>query len=188
MSKSSFPTLISYLFIPSLWISAPGASTGSYLNYPTGQANQTLTGTTTVSGLTIGGSNNITLGSGTVTPTVGQLGYTITSTLNTSSISGVNTYTGGTITIPSAGTYLFTLYFRINISGAGNFNYLLLTGTNASAVRYYFNTTAVAPNYTVSISQICNCTASLYYIDMVIVGNTSTSIDTDSYFKATRIA
>jgi len=135
MSKSSFPTLISYLFIPSLWISTSGATTGSYLSYPIGQPNQTLTGTTKVSGLTIGGSNNITLGDGLVAPTVGQIGYTYSNIY-----TGASSTTGVLLQLSvSAGTYIITLqvYFTITSpSTTTTISFLLTGGVNDISVTF----------------------------------------------------
>jgi hypothetical protein len=127
MSKSSFPTLISYLFIPSLWISAPGSTSGSYLSYPIGQSNQTLTGTTTVSGLTIGGSNNITLGDGLVAPTTTQLGYVYSlSAVNQTINNSTNTYL--TITSLPVGVYIINANI-VNMNGSSGVRVYIFAGS-----------------------------------------------------------
>jgi len=74
----------------------------------------TSTGLLTANGgLTMGGSNNITLGNGTVAPTSGQLGNSYIST----ALSTVSTFTSGmtlfNLSIPSGGTYVVTIYCQI---------------------------------------------------------------------------
>jgi len=185
MSKSSFPTLISYLFIPSLWEGTPPSS---YLNYPTGQPNQTLTGTTTVSGLTISGSNNITLGSGTVAPTVGQIGYIITSFLpaNTTNsyaydisltpgvyIINISVYCN--ITSPSANA---TIYLALSSFTPNLFNCFLLNFSGFNLVFSCSGVISITTSRTITtISGLNNGTGTVNY-----------NQDANSYIRATRIA
>ena len=118
-----------------------GGSAGS-LSWATGSGgvslsgNNTWTGMNTFSGgLTMGGSNNITLGNGTVAPTLGQIGYVgygnaggyFSQNFKTGSID----YVYGAVLLPT-GTYMFSVYVAINTT----FTYLrtvIQTGTSASA-------------------------------------------------------
>lgn len=118
-----------------------GGSSGS-LSWATGSGGVSLSGTNTWTGmntfsggLTMGGSNNITLGNGTVAPTLGQIGYVgygnaggyFSQNFKTGSID----YVYGAVLLPT-GTYMFSVYISINTT----FTYLrtvIQTGTSAPA-------------------------------------------------------
>lgn len=84
-----------------------------------------VTGTISANGgLTIGGNKNITLGNGSVKPTVGQVGYTVLTNIASPVSCGSSGSTTTVLTINSipAGTYIFTYGARFNSMGfsAGN--------------------------------------------------------------------
>jgi hypothetical protein len=208
MAQSSFPTLISYLFIPSLWESVAGTATGSYLSYPIGQPNQTLTGTTTLTGvttatglitanggLTIGSSNNITLGSGTVAPTVGQIGYTYYTGL-TSTVATLASYVPLSLTLP-AGVYIVNtkLYIHtITVSSSTNFVYVNLTVGSSDLTQVIAPCSGVSnltPNisivYPITSTTTITTTINVISGTVGIVGF-STPNNYYSFLSATRIA
>jgi hypothetical protein len=192
MAQSSFPTLISYLFIPSLWESVAGTATGSYLSYPVGQSNQTLTGTTKVSGLTIGGSNNITLGDGLVAPAVGQIGYTYSNIY-----TGASSTTGVTLLLPvTAGTYIITLQVLFTIvspSTTSSIFLQLIGGVNDIAVTFPQTTPNTAGiNFTTTGTVYVSASTTLYYSSALSTAPGTMTIYGGStggtFVRATRIA
>tara|TARA_R110000772_G_scaffold23705_1_gene63244 strand:- start:794 stop:1384 length:591 start_codon:yes stop_codon:yes gene_type:complete len=88
-----------------------GQADKRYLRFPFAQGTENLqsinvSGSTTLNGgLTIGGAKNITLGTGTIAPTVGQLGYIYNVLVNPSALVGGSI---GSIILP-AGTYMGTI-------------------------------------------------------------------------------
>jgi hypothetical protein len=97
----------------------------------------TATGLITANGgLTMGGSNNITLGSGATAPTAGQLGYTVSNGAGLSTItSSYQTY--GSLTL-DAGVYIFIS--RINMfsfTAASTVDFDILNNTTST---YYLRT------------------------------------------------
>jgi hypothetical protein len=201
MSQTIFPTLITSSFIPQLWTFSTGFNREyadlHYVKFPIAQGSQSfplnlsVSGTTSLGATTITGSNNITLGDGSVAPTAGQLGYTLFGTIATTSNSaGVET-TVSSINL-TAGTWLCsatvqvttnqTAYSGVNYTSIYNTTqtskYCLAGLAKGGAFTFYNNLTIVyiVPSGTQSATLIINPT-------------TATTINTTlSYFSATRIA
>jgi len=147
--------------------------------------------------------NQITLGTtsetirlNTITPlystiptfTSGQIGYTLTATLNTGVQSGL--FTVGTISIPTEGVYLSCFDVQFNTAGAPTALFPFLGGTGVSAIR--FPMTAIVNgstfnNYYANGTQVVRATVSGYTLQMGLSGTTG-SIQSLSFFTMTRIA
>jgi hypothetical protein len=141
--------------------------------------------TTLTGGLTIGGSNNIILSNGTVTPTVRQLGTTISST---NIFNGAITTLSGTmasLTIADAGKYLLTWMFTGSYTSFTAFS-VALTGTNVTT-GINFQTARDASTYSLSGSYVVQCTASTYTLSWYNVTTGFNNQSAVSFFHATRI-
>ena len=158
----------------------------------------TLTSTgllTANGGLTIGGSNNITLGSGTSAPSAGtQLGGITSGSIVTT--GGVTSFQVGTITIPSLGVYNIEWVFQLNCTTLPTSGYVQLQYPNTPPQLVF--TPSAGPNFPLgypvtpvilcaSGSFIARCTtAGILNLRLFIVGTVdSTSGGT---FTATRLA
>lgn len=137
---------------------------------------------TATGGLTIGGANNITLGSGATSPIVGQIGYIYTYILPTTSQSGGINYNFN----PTAGVWLVYAYIEANTTQNGNFFYELkfsgLRKAFSASTIYTANSGFYLPSITASGYFNGSQTVSLYV--NYAVATTLTS----SNFYAIRIA
>ena len=105
----------------------------------TGTSTLNITGASTLGGLTMSGSNNITLGNGTVNPSslqLGFIGYSKNLTAGyytvgmTTSVAIATPYMYGVATLP-AGVYMFSVYFAPNAHTSSRV--YLVTGTTKPA-------------------------------------------------------
>jgi hypothetical protein len=132
----------------------------------------------------LGGATNIELKNNGVAPTADtQLGGT-----NSATLLATTPVTGsviGTITITTAGIYLFTFASYASFSALGTTNYVVLSGTNTVPVRV-----GISQQTSSSIgfdgSQVVNATASNYLLTLTTT-STFSSLLLGGYFKATRI-
>jgi hypothetical protein len=127
-------------------------------------------------------SNPLILGSAPTLST--ELGNTTTGTINAFGTSG---YTSATLTIVTAGVYMFNFAFQFTGSGSPSFCNSVLSGSGVKSTPYGYstiNTTNVISEGT----QIVIATATVYNITSVF-GSAVTGVNaTNSYFTATRIA
>jgi len=146
MASSIFPLLITSSFIPSLWSLPTTTLTQQYadLNYvkfPIAQGSQTfpsnltVSGITSLGGLTMSGSNNITLGSGATAPVAGQLGYIYSTTTTATVLSTVSTFL--TITNLPIGVYILNGIIDGGGSSANNMMKLNLVATSTILTSFW---------------------------------------------------
>ena len=142
---------------------------------------------TTIGGsFTMGGSNNITLGNGTVAPTLGQIGYqqfggTITTTIPVNTITQISS-----ITLTTAGMY----YFQSNVTfqSVSSYNSTSIsssTTVNNSNCQTQLASSGICNPYH-NNSTIFRVTAS-QVINLLANSNVAQTIQA-LYFQATRIA
>ena len=162
----------------------------------------TTTATDTITangGLTIGGTNNITLGNGTVAPTTGQIGYILTGVLATNANFTNNTpLTVSSIPL-TAGTWVLTASYMPTNATTTLTEETLCFSTTTNALQYtianasiFYTTGTTIVNYQ-SISGIYSNTSptTIYLIKRVGMSGNGVSIGTTStnlIFKAVRIA
>ena len=112
-----------------------------------------------------------------------QLGGKITGTINTYAASPFNV---ASLTITTAGVYIFTFYIELTISATPTSAWINMTGTNMKSSDFgfsYINTANVCFNG----SQVISATASGY--SLTLQYNNGTGINTNNcFFTATRIA
>lgn len=143
---------------------------------------------TATGGLTMGAGKNITLQSSYVSPftTMTFLGGSQNGTFTTST----NPVTGtvlATITLTTAGLYLFTHNLILPFTGSlGTTNYIEYTGSGAYVNRMT-GSNSTSGQYIFGGSQVISATASTYTILFTTNTTTFTGVNT-SIFKATRIA
>lgn len=80
---------------------------------------------TATNGLTMGSSNNITLGNGTVAPTSGQIGFITNGTLSNNTGASGN-YLLGTLTFPTVGIYVISFVIQLNCTTLPTSGYIQL--------------------------------------------------------------
>lgn len=123
----------------------------------------------------------LTLGSAPSDTT--QLGGKITGTINTYAASPFNV---ASLTITTAGVYIFTFYIELTISATPTSAWINMTGTNMKSSDFgfsYINTANVCFNG----SQVISATASGY--SLTLQYNNGTGLNTNNcFFTATRIA
>jgi len=134
----------------------------------------------------MGSSTNLTLKTNGTEPTAQtQLGGKSSATvLATTPVNG-SVY--GTITLTQAGIYILSFGIYQSVSSLGTSNYVTLTGTGTSAIKYGATNilTGALPDIGFSGSQVVTCTASSYTI--VLTSNSTFSGAGGIHFTATRI-
>jgi hypothetical protein len=153
-------------------------------------------GITANGGLTMGGANNITLGAGTTAPTSGQLGYRITGTISSASITAGSETTVSTITL-TPGVWILTAGIRATTNQTVTTPadvlstwILLQVGTGS---QYSFGGLARSPTFMFynSVSMTYIVTSGTQAVNLIFNPNVTTTIDTTtglSYYYAIRIA
>ena len=101
-------------------------------------------------GLTMGGSNNITLGDGTSAPQTGQLGYTYNPTINWTTPGAFTAIT--TSQLVPAGTWLITL--NIGLNGTYTANNYIYFGSSLSNVKF----PVISLVYSTTTTAVCSGT------------------------------
>lgn len=188
-----------------------GATTGGSVNIANGASQTTTvniasgtgTGAVTIGGasnttnlnsatinvngiLTMGTGKNITLqpNTGYVAPTVlTQLGGTLSATILTTAPVDNSVY--GTLTITTAGVYIFSWNIQQPYTTLGSTNYLILSGVGTSSSRTGRSDTT-GSQFNMGGVQIVTATATNYVLTLST--NSTLSIPGNSFFKATRIA
>lgn len=208
MTSANAPSIITSTYNPSFF------STSTISGLTQSQANglylqKTIADTATAletfsAGITIGGSNNITLGNGTVAPSSTQLGYV---SIGSNVLSTTNIPINGTTTDISsitlqAGTWLISVNatlsvssinitdvngYRLNISTVSSTFQSTIMVIGSQALSFY-TTTSFVP----SLSGFCivsPTTSTTYYLCATLIANSGTAT-AGSYtkFKASRIA
>jgi hypothetical protein len=143
-------------------------------------------------GLTMGGANNITLGTGATAPTTGQLGYTISVTPY-ASVSTAYTKVANSITL-TTGVWLISFKISIQNTVGGEFLYPFLSSQIITERRYPFE--IVPPTGTERVSDgifvFIVSTSSTFDLNVAFTPGAGTiAINTGynySYIQATRIA
>jgi hypothetical protein len=128
-------------------------------------------------------SNPLKLGT---TPTLStELGNTTNGTINAFGTSG---YTSATLTIGTAGVYLFIFTIQFTgSSGSPSFCNSVLSGAGVKSTQYGYSTIN-ATGVTTSGTQIVTATATGYTITSTFAASITGVNSTNSYFTATRIA
>ena len=146
-------------------------------------------------GLTMGGANNITLGAGTTAPTAGQLGYRITGTILSTTITAGSETIISTITL-TPGVWILTAGLKANT------NQTITTPANVLSTwiliqvgssQYSFGGLARSPtnNFYNAVSTTYIVSSGTQAANLIFNPNTNTSISTSSgqsYYYAIRIA
>jgi len=155
-----------------------------------GGANCTgVTFSDTISGLSMGGSNNITLGSGAAISTVGQLGYKMT---GSAFPAGAFATSGSISSITmTPGTWLFVWSVTGQSTTFPTSAYLYLSSAGVpSGITNPTLSSGMAPftsNKHISTgSEIVYCTAAAYVLNLVLTGSYTAGIN--GFFQAVRIA
>ena len=138
----------------------------------------------TLRGSTTTFSSPLTLGS--LPGNAGQLGYTYT--IGITQAVAINGSTYASITIGTAGTYIFTFGLSQTVTTLGNINYVTISGSGAVSSNFGAATVTSGPTGQLSFqgSSIFECTASTY--NLIANTNSTNNATPSGFFRATRIA
>lgn len=135
--------------------------------------------------ITMGSVKNITLKTDGTAPANGtQLGGTVTGTINAFGTSG---YISATLTIVTAGVYLFNFAIQLTGSGTNTICFSRLSGASVK-VTDYGSSNVNSTNTTSVGTQIVTATATVYNVTSTFSATITGRDATNSYFTATRIA
>jgi hypothetical protein len=154
----------------------------------------TATGLITAnSGFTMGGANNITLGSGATAPTSTQLGYTITNADTTITQATTTQKIFGTLTL-TAGVYIFSTQLNIfGVSAATSSDWSIYNSSTTTYLSRSAFSLLVGSEYApcMSVGARLTGTHTIQFIGSLRTAGTTASVTTTglyTYLSATRIA
>ena len=96
--------------------------------------------------------------------------------------------TQSSITIGTAGIYLFIFTLQISYGTVPTYFYCEMTGTNTTPVAYGTASVLQGSNLSITGSTIVSCTASNYTLNVSYGGGAGMAVNSSSIFKAIRIA
>lgn len=177
---------------------ANGASQTTTVNIASGTGTGAVTiggasNTTTLASATINMNGNLIMGTGdniTLQPNTGyvaptiltQLGGTLSATILTTAPVNASVY--GTLTITTAGIYIFSWNIQQPYTALGTTNYVTLSGAGAISSRTGKSDTLTG-QFNMGGVQIVTATATNYLLTLTT--NSTLSIPGTSFFRATRI-